>query len=490
MLRGCPPGAGEAGHWLSRTLEKPGTLGTRRTFGTFGTLSTLGTLELDVVDTGSSRLALVISPGCAGLEATAAALAGAWIERHPSAHVVVDSDAATWPFRFPLVPELDPPIVVWVPEIHEAFVNQQTGNTRLVTTQASYLIQTWLDAIGDREILLVATADRDSLQEHAPEVPARRGGFASALIYDASEHFASPRAPEVPSAKCPVHRALPGAKSPERELLATAFRSSDPGQRLRLCVRALGKARTPAALVATASVCMEVSDLVAAARDLDEALGLAPEWPAAHFERGKLWLRLDDMDRASESFREAATRMPRFASSWANLGATLGELDRPEEALPAFEQALKCDPTNQQALNNVGVVSRELGKLADAEAAFRRVTTLAADLAFGYYNLGHTLFLQGRYQAALGAYLDGQRRDPERNPVQASRLALCRLATGDANGALAELQRATGALPREYRGQLLADTNAIAWALLTHRPNLPGWKEVNDWLAGELAKLA
>ena len=230
---------------------------------------------------------------------------------------------------------------------------------------------------------------------------------------------------------------------------------------------------------------MEVNDLDAAARDLDEAIERAPDWPAAHFERGKLWLRLDDMERASESFRAAAERLPRFASAWSNLGATLGELDRPEEALAAFTRALDCDPASAQTHNNIGVVSRELGRLSQSEASFRRVLELAPDLAFGYYNLGHTLFLQGRYQAALAAYAEGQKRDPERNAVQASRLAMCKLATGDAAGAIAELQRATGALPPDYRQQLLADTHSIAWALLTHRPDLPGWQEVHDWLTRE-----
>ena len=227
----------------------------------------------------------------------------------------------------------------------------------------------------------------------------------------------------------------------------------------------------------------------AAARELDEALALAPEWPAVWFERGKLWLRRDDMDRASEDFRAAADRMPGFGPAWANLGATLGELNRPAEALKAFEAALACDPGSHQAVNNVGVVLRELGQLAAAENSFRRVTALTPDLAFGYYNLGHTLFLQGRYQAALQAYLDGQRRDPDRNPVQATRLAMCRLASGDAAGALSELRRATGHLPRDYRRQLLDDTQAIAWAILTDRPDLAGWRDVNDWLTQERQRL-
>jgi tetratricopeptide (TPR) repeat protein len=149
---------------------------------------------------------------------------------------------------------------------------------------------------------------------------------------------------------------------------------------------------------------------------------------------------------------------------------------------------MMCDPTSAQTHNNIGVVSRELGKLRESEAAFRRVLELAPDMAFGYYNLGHTLFLQGRYQAALTAYVEGQKRDHERNAVQATRLAMCRLATGDASGAVAELQRATTGLPREYRQQLLADTQSIALALLTHRPDLSGWQQVHDWLTREQAR--
>jgi Tfp pilus assembly protein PilF len=235
---------------------------------------------------------------------------------------------------------------------------------------------------------------------------------------------------------------------------------------------------------------MEVNDLEAAARDLDEAASLAPDWPAVHFERGKLWLRRDDMEQASLAFRDAAERLPSFGPAWANLGATLGELDRPDEALAAFERAATCDPLSHQTVNNIGVVRRELGRLPEAEASFRQVIALAPTLAFGYYNLGHTLFLQGRYQAALSAYAEGQKRDPERNPVQASRLALSRLASGDPDGALSELRRAVAPLPPDYRRQLLADTSSILMALLTHKPDLAGWGTVNAWVSTELGKLS
>ena len=73
--------------------------------------------------------------------------------------------------------------------------------------------------------------------------------------------------------------------------------------------------------------------------------------------------------------------------------------------------------------------------------------------------------------------------------MQASRLALCKVATGDGAGALRDLQRATSALPGEYRRQLLADTSASLWALVTQHQEVTGWQPVQAWLAGELGKL-
>jgi tetratricopeptide (TPR) repeat protein len=367
-----------------------------------------------------------------------------------SSRRLIDAPPAdTWPFRYPLCPELPAgPVTVRAFDVDEAYVNAQTGGTQLVTTQKKYLHAEW-------------------------EAAFAKHGNAQLQI-------------EVDTQDLRLRRGYGGQARPKtQDPLPRAFRTSDPAERLALCVEALKSGRTPAALVATASACMEVNDLEAAARDLDEALAQAPQWAAAHYERGKLWLRQDDMAKAAESFQRAAELLPGFAPAWANLGGTLGELDRPQEALAAFERALAIEPASPQALNNVGVVRRELGRLTESEAAFRQVIQLTPEMAFGHYNLGHTLFLQGRFNAALSAYVEGQARDPGKNPVQASRLALCQVATGDGAGALGELQRATSGLPREYRQQLLADTSAILWALVTQHPELEGWQPVQAWLAAE-----
>jgi tetratricopeptide (TPR) repeat protein len=351
---------------------------------------------------------------------------------------VIDAPPAQeWPFRFPLCPTLpEGPVTIRARNVEDAYVNAQGDGARLVTTQRAYLDAEWSAALAQH-------GDATLIAEH-----------------DASVAVTHP--------------------------LALAYRSPDPAQRLAMCVDVLKAGRTPAALVATASVCMEVNDFESAARDLDDAIAQAPQWAAAHYERGKLWLRSDDMVKASESFQRAAELLPGFEPAWSNLGATLGELDRTADALQAFERALTLNPSSPQALNNVGVARRELGRLGESEAAFRQVIQLTPGMAFGHYNLGHTLFLQGRFQAALASYGEGQARDPEKNPVQATRLALCKVATGDANGALRELQRATTALPREYRRQLLADTSAILWALVPQHPDLERWQPVHEWLTKEL----
>lgn len=433
------------------------------------------------------RLAIVVSEESGDSLRAAADIATRWTKIHARAITIAAPPAREWPFTYPLQTEVirETPAIVWMPDLHEAFVNRQRGGTRLVTTQAAYLMQTWLDRFEGQEVLLLATANRPATAEHAPDILAKRGPFQHAAVHESSS------GPSAAIGNGERWRPPAGtATAAAADRLAAAFGLDDSAARLAACVQALDGGRTAPALLATASACMEVNDLEAAARDLDEAVALAPEWAAAHYERGKLWLRSDDMERAAASFRAAADRMPRFGPAWANLGATLGELDRTEDALAAFEAARRADPDSHQTVNNIGVLQREMGQLAEAEASFRRVVRLAPELAFGYYNLGHTLFLQGRYQAALASYSEGQRRDAERNPVQASRLAMCRLATGDARGALADLTRALHPLPREPRAQLLRDTQVIALALLTHQPDLAGWADVNAWLTGELAKLA
>ncbi len=382
---------------------------------------------------------------------------------------------AAWPFLRQLEPVApgSAEMLLVARSIEHAFPDAQTGGTRLVLTQSSYQLQRWLDLAERRgRLTLVADGNAAALRQAAPEAFQRRGPWSR---IESIELTGPSEEPEP----------LAGV-----EPLARAFRTTDPEERLALCRRASDATPDdPVVHLAAGSAYMEVRDLDASEQAIARAIALAHDWEAAHYELGKLYLRRDDLERASRAFAEASRLMPSFSAAWSNLGATLGELDRRDEALTALRQALRYDPNGYTVLNNVGVVSRELGRLRESEAAFRDVVALAPDFVFGHYNLGHTLFLQGRYQAALSAYVEGQRRDPEQNARQACRVAVVRLAAGDAEGSIRDLRRAITALPPDQKREVLAEAQEILWALLTDRPALVGWKQVADVVKTELDRL-
>ena len=107
---------------------------------------------------------------------------------------------------------------------------------------------------------------------------------------------------------------------------------------------------------------------------------------------------------------------------------------------------------------------------------------------FGHYNLGHTLFLTGKYPEAIGAYEDGQRRDPQQNRRQGCRLAIARLAAGDAEGAERGLWRCANAAPPDERDDLLLEAYEIAHALLRTHPALAAQRPFLDRIGAEIAK--
>jgi tetratricopeptide (TPR) repeat protein len=250
----------------------------------------------------------------------------------------------------------------------------------------------------------------------------------------------------------------PGAEPEVVAHLRSAWAAGRPEDRLAACAKAIaGEPHNAALRLAEASVHMEIGSLPPAQEALDRALAIDAGWEAAWFEYGKLWLRADDLERAAERFAEAARLMPSFAAALSNLGAALGELDRPDDALAALRQALEHDPRGHLILNNIGVLCREQGQLDEAVRAGQDVIGLAPAFVFGYYNLAHALFLQGRFGESRDAYAEGVSRDAQRNPVQACRYAVSRAAAGETSAAIAQIRTLAAALPQELRDRVLGE---------------------------------
>ena len=369
-------------------------------------------------------------------------------ERLAGAPHVEDTATASWPFERQVIPRgpIGAP-VIWIRDLHLAFVSGQTAGTRLVLTQSTYQLQRWLDWLETaRGVRVIADGHRGALTHSSPEMISRRGPWLRITVDEIESQAA---ADEI---------------TPAGDLHG-AFRQPDPQRRLEICRRAIESDDAPARLLAFASACMELQLLDDAEAALERTAAGAADWEAVHYEFGKLWLRRDDTARAAAAFAEAARLMPTFAAAWSNLGAALGELDRPDEALEALTRALELDPQGHPTLNNIGAVHREQGRLEDAAAAFARVIDLAPGFVFGYYNLGHTRFLQGMFAEARRAYEEGFARDPQKNPRQGCRLAVARAAQGEAEGAIALFEELIRALPRERIQEGIEEAESTLGAL-------------------------
>lgn len=345
------------------------------------------------------------------------------------------------------------PRLLRIDDFETAFAFERTSSLRLIVTQSTYVLQKWIDILGDAD-RIVATADREQLAINAPEAFKRRGPWRFFEIVEISSRSDNGESEQLET-------------PPARQLLDASVASA-------------------VKLLALASACRERDDSRGAEQALTEALELMPDWEAVHYEAGKFWLACDDMERARDAFQRAAQLMPTFSAAFSNLGATLGELDQPEAAVAAFSQALLHDPESSTILNNIGVVNREIGRLDESERALVRVTEIAPAFVFGHYNLGHTRFLRGDYVGALKAYEEGQRRDPEKNRRQGCRLALVRFAVGDFDRAERDLWTfADQASPAE-REDLLFEAYEIAQALLRAHPALASRQQFVDRIAAEL----
>ena len=265
-----------------------------------------------------------------------------------------------------------------------------------------------------------------------------------------------------------------------RRLLAHAFTSSDPAERLRLCRDAVALDRA-----------LRGRELALAAparepRRRRRARGARSRRRSrAGLGSGALRKR-QAVAGATTTWRARATRFsappiscrpsPPLSATSARRSASSASRPR---ALAAFRQALAHDPLSFTILNNIGVVYRELGRLDESEAAFRRVIAINPAFVFGHYNLGHTLFLAGRTATRSTRTRRGSGATRSRTGGKAAAWRSCalRTATRPARSATLALRRrgaarrTRGPAARGLRDRARA-ADAASGARTPHRPFL------------------
>lgn len=208
----------------------------------------------------------------------------------------------------------------------------------------------------------------------------------------------------------------------------------------------------------------------AAAAAADTALAIDPAHPDAHFVRALTAFYGEwSPETARQHFTAAIAANPAFAEAHHDLAACYSATGRHDEAIAAMQRAFALDPRAPEVVSDVGWYYYFARRYADAAVWCQR--TLALDPAFFWAHRCIVLsrLRQGDQPAAVAAALDELRAldapasvvaavtagglqpywqwqrdrvDPEHGKGDYSERAVARISTGDADGALDDLERA------------------------------------------------
>ncbi|WP_129124761.1 tetratricopeptide repeat protein [Geomonas oryzae] len=144
-----------------------------------------------------------------------------------------------------------------------------------------------------------------------------------------------------------------------------------------------------------------------------EAIRLAPDFIAPHYNMGNSLYTLGRNGEAIDCYRRALALDPALAQAWHNLALALKAQGKLEEALHALKKAIAAAPDYLAARHNLGELYHETGALERAEETFR--TILARDPGYlpSWNALGITLQVQGRLEDAVECYRTALSRDPD-----------------------------------------------------------------------------
>jgi len=120
-------------------------------------------------------------------------------------------------------------------------------------------------------------------------------------------------------------------------------------------------------------------------------------------------------DDARSHFQRAVALNSRFALAWMNLGNSEHALGNIAAAKDAFVKALAIDARLPEVYYNLGLLHQNAtGNLEQAIANYRQAVALAPSYALAHHNLGHVLFLTGRFDEAWREHVW---RTPGRHPL-------------------------------------------------------------------------
>lgn len=122
---------------------------------------------------------------------------------------------------------------------------------------------------------------------------------------------------------------------------------------------------------------MATGNLVAAKRELLQALEISPKFADAHHELGLLYARQEEFARAEHEFLEAVRIDEQRADSYYQLGMARWSLDKQTEAIANFNQALKTETGSVPAQLQLARIDLHQGRWSQSAARYRKILDTA-----------------------------------------------------------------------------------------------------------------
>jgi protein O-GlcNAc transferase len=157
----------------------------------------------------------------------------------------------------------------------------------------------------------------------------------------------------------------------------------------------------PAALADYGKVQMALGRIEAAITNYQKALSKRPSDAGLHYACANALRSLNRLEEANHSYEIAIKLKPTFTEAFNNRGGVLQNLGYPLEALVSFENALSIDPNNAEALNNRGSLLLDLKRYEEAVESCSKAFALKPDLAEALNNRASALWKLGKIDEAL-----------------------------------------------------------------------------------------
>ncbi|HYX13334.1 MAG TPA: tetratricopeptide repeat protein [Nostoc sp.] len=182
---------------------------------------------------------------------------------------------------------------------------------------------------------------------------------------------------------------------------------------------------------------------------IDRAIKLEPNFYQAWYLRGFVQATREEYQEALKSFDKATQIEPKFAPGWRLRGLTLINLKRYPEALESYDQVAKLDPDDAsvQALRSIILLTAK--RFPEALEVSNRVIQKSPS-SWAYFARGAARIATGDSQGALADLNEAIRLNPEyiENAAYSLRGSI-RAQQGDLKGAIADLNEAVRLDPKD-----------------------------------------